>query len=143
MTLLATIFLTLGLAVSPPAAPDPADVDLLARLLYAECRGESADGQRMVAQCVLDRLSEGTWGDTLREVIHSEGQFAAPAQDIDEPEVFERLVSVAEAALMGGRYDETRTILYFRRTSSRGDWYAPYIGKVGNHAYYGERRPTP
>lgn len=108
-----------------------ADTELLARLLWSECRGEPYEGQLMVAQCVLDRLADGRWGSTLESVITAPNQFATPGS-LDE-----KLLEVAEAALGGERYDPTVQILYFQVSSSSRDWHAPYLGKVGNHAYYG------
>jgi spore germination cell wall hydrolase CwlJ-like protein len=106
------------------------DAELLARILYAECNGEPYEGQLMVAQCVIDRINSG-YGDTVAEVVYASGQFARPGRLTD------KLVEVAAAALNGERFSYTHRILYFRRTSSDNDWYAPLLGRIGNHAYYG------
>ena len=110
-----------------------ADVELLARLIYAEARGETREGQLLIAQCALDRLATGTWGNTLRKVIYAEGQFAALSRTNEE------CLEVARAALEGERYSDA-TILYFRVTRRTSDWYAPYIQHVGDHALYGYAR---
>ena len=110
-----------------------ADVELLARLIYAEARGEDRNGKLVVAQCAIDRLKTGEWGHTLRKVIYAEGQFAALGRTNEE------CLEVARAALEGERYSED-VVLYFRVTKRRTDWYAPYIQHVGDHALYGYAR---
>lgn len=53
------------------------DVDLLARLIYGEARGEGATGKAAVAHVALNRAAKpGWWGKTLREVILKPYQFS-------------------------------------------------------------------
>lgn len=113
---------------------DQQDAELLARLLYAECRGEPRGGWWLVAQCVMDRLEDGRWGKTVKEVITAKGQFAKPGLVTNE------LLEVARATLCGEKVFPHYRILYFRRTSSKSDWHASYLRHVGNHAAYGYKR---
>ena len=43
------------------------DVDILARTIYGEARGESEIGKRAVASVILNRYKSGKWfaGDTI------------------------------------------------------------------------------
>jgi len=114
------------------------DETLLARLIYAEARGESEAGKLLVAQCVMDRLRDGTWGDTLQEVITYPEQFAVSNTYNDE------CLDIARRVLGGERHNSNYNILFFRVTTSVKDWvgdsgelYAPYIGHEGEHAFYG------
>lgn len=108
------------------------DALLLARLLYAECRGEPREGRLGVAQCALDRLEDGRWGKTLKEVITARRQFAAPGL------LSEELLADAIAALTGERAFPDHRILYFRSKVSGGRaWFAPYVKHIGGHAFYG------
>ena len=52
---------------------------LLAKLIWLEARGESAEGQQAVAEVALNRLVSGNFGSTLHEVIYGEGQFRTPS----------------------------------------------------------------
>ena len=63
-------------AVAAPAeiVLDEAEVDLLARTIYAEARGLSVTEQAAVAWCVLNRVDAG-YG-TLTEVLTAPHQFA-------------------------------------------------------------------
>ena len=107
------------------------DVELMARVLYSECRGEPLEGMLMVGQVVIDRVSTGTWGDTIEKVIKSPGQFARPGILTDE------FYDIAESVLDGERFNENYVILYFRKTKSTANWHARYLGRVGKHSYYG------
>ena len=121
-------------AVPVTVSAQEGDAELLARLIYTEARGECRGGQLMVAQTVLDRLEDGRWGDSVYDVIRSPGQFAGPGRLTPE------LLEVAQSALDGERYSRSRRILFFRVSRCSGDWYAPFVGRIGGHAYYGHRR---
>lgn len=51
------------------------DKELIAKVLYAESRGESNEGQQAIVQVILNRVKSGIWGDTISEVINQQGQF--------------------------------------------------------------------
>jgi spore germination cell wall hydrolase CwlJ-like protein len=52
------------------------DIELIQRVVAAEARGESLQGQMAVAQTILDRSE--LWGMTPTEVVLQEGQYADP-----------------------------------------------------------------
>jgi N-acetylmuramoyl-L-alanine amidase len=54
---------------------DLEDIALLARLVFAEARGEPFEGQIAVAAVVLNRLEHPGFPDTVREVIYQPRQF--------------------------------------------------------------------
>lgn len=53
------------------------EIQLLARVIWVEARGESARGQQAVAEVILNRLVSGRYGNTLSNVIYGEGQFCS------------------------------------------------------------------
>ena len=129
------IFIALAIAfMSIPINARCADARLIANVLYAEARGESRDGQLMVAQTILDRLGDGRWGDTIYDVVHAPGQYVISRRSTEE------LLDVAQAALDGERYRHDYIILFFRISQHDRDWWAPLLGRVGVHAYYGYGR---
>ena len=109
------------------------DVRILARLIYSEARGEGRQGMLLVAQCVLDRLEAGRWGNSIRKVALSK-QFARQGALTDE------CYDIALEALKGERALPAYKVYYFKVTKSKRGWYADYIEHVGGHAVYGERR---
>jgi N-acetylmuramoyl-L-alanine amidase len=52
------------------------DIELIARLVNLEARGECFAGQRMVAEVVLNRCLHEAFPETVREVIFQSGQFS-------------------------------------------------------------------
>lgn len=66
---------------SPAVTPEPLytqrDVEMLAKVIWAEARGVTSDAEKAaVAWCALNRLDAGTYGETLEEVLTTPWQFA-------------------------------------------------------------------
>lgn len=55
------------------------DINLLARLIYSESRGESYKGQVAVGAVVLNRVKSGGFPNTVSEVIYQKNQFSVVA----------------------------------------------------------------
>lgn len=51
------------------------DLELLARIVYLEARGEPYEGQVAVAEVVLNRVLSELFPDTVAEVLYQTGQF--------------------------------------------------------------------
>ncbi len=67
---------------APPKGPDPA-VDVLARTIYGEARGEKLKGREAVASVVMNRVRKARrrngrhwWGGTVEEVCRKPWQFS-------------------------------------------------------------------
>ena len=74
-------------AVPPPIEADAAEiraeyeggaaVDMLAKILYREARGVVSDDEKAaVVWCVLNRVDDGRWPDTIAGVVTQRHQFA-------------------------------------------------------------------
>ena len=50
--------------------------EMLARLLYREANTESLECQMAVVSVVINRWQNGKWGNSVKEVINSPGQFS-------------------------------------------------------------------
>ena len=90
--------------VHPELQKEPPDgeAEMLARLVYSEARGVEATDrasakaqQAAVIWCVLNRVEDGSWGDTIEEVVTSPDQFA---WDPEAP-VADELLELAEDVL--------------------------------------------
>ena len=83
-------------------AAEPLDPDavLIAQTIYAESRGvDGTDHKAAVAWCILNRVDDPRWGDSIREVVTQRHQFA---WDADAPVTDELLALAAgRAAAMG------------------------------------------
>lgn len=58
----------------------PEEIDLLARIVWLEARGECAAGQQAVAEVVLNRIASSQFPDTLDAVIYQKGQFSTASR---------------------------------------------------------------
>lgn len=115
------------------------DVDLVARLVATEAGGEPFDGQKAVAQCVIDRAA--AFDMSISEVIYQKNQFATPyAGDMS---AFPRSRAAAEAVMLDGeRVFDTPVIFFYNPgTSDPGakSWLEtkPYIDTICCHVFRG------
>lgn len=53
------------------------DIDLIARLVCAEGKGEPFEGQQGIAEVILNRMAAGNFPGSAKGVIYAEGQFLA------------------------------------------------------------------
>lgn len=69
-----------------------ADVTALARMLYGEARGCTVDNQRKCVWCVLNRVDDARFPDTIIGVVSAPGQFYGYSPDFP---VWDNLYAVA------------------------------------------------
>jgi N-acetylmuramoyl-L-alanine amidase len=67
---------------------------LICRVMMSECPFEPAEGQRAVAQVILDRLQSDAFPDTVYEVLNQTNQFAGPSDADVLPEITEAVSAV-------------------------------------------------
>lgn len=112
------------------------DIMLLARLVYAEARGESYTGQVAVAAVVLNRVKSPSFPNTITGVIFQPGAFTAVSDGQFWLTPDATAIRAAEDALAG--WDPTGGALYYwnpARTTSRWIWSRPVIAVYGNHLF--------
>lgn len=67
------------MAINATVAQVNPDINLMAHMVQAESGGQCDDGQRLVIDCVLNRMESEYFPDTVSEVINAPGQFAVVA----------------------------------------------------------------
>ncbi len=111
--------------------------ELLAKLVYAEARGEPFEGQVAVAAVVLNRVRSRSFPDTVWDVIYEPRQFT-PLELGLLPKVVSGSSEEAVARALAGE-DPTGGALYFYNpsTSKAMDYWAtkPVIKRIGNHNF--------
>lgn len=112
------------------------ELELLARAVYSEARGESFKGEVAVAAVILNRVRHSIFPDTIEGVIFQPWQFTAvhDGQFWLEPEQHAYLA--AKAALQG--WDPTReAIYYYNPDTATSDWvyYRNVVIKIGDHYF--------
>jgi len=112
------------------------DLELLARIIYAEARGESFEGQVAVGAVVLNRVAHPDFPKTIREVIYQPGQFTAVRDRQIELKPNETAYRAALAALEG--YDPSNGALFYYNPKTATDpWIRTRseVKRIGNHKF--------
>lgn len=112
------------------------DVDLLARLISAESRGEPYEGQVAVGAVVLNRVNHASFPNSISEVIYQSGAFSCLDDgQFDEP-VAESSYRAAQDALSG--WDPSGGAIYYfnpNTATSSWIWSRPVILTIGKHMF--------
>lgn len=107
------------------------EMELLARCVQAEACNQDFDGRRMVADVILNRVSDPDFPDTIREVVLQDGQFEVVSNgriyDADpDDETLEAVRMELESVSWPG--------LFYFRTGRYSDYGTPWK-KVGDHYF--------
>lgn len=113
------------------------EMELLAKLVYSEARGESLEGKIAVAAVVINRVRSEAFPDTVWDVIYEPRQFTPVEQNILPNHVDEVSMRAARLALQGE--DPTDGALFFynpRKTKNSDFWKTrTVIKRIGNHNF--------
>ena len=112
-------------------------VELLARLINAEARGESYSGQVAVGAVIMNRVKSPLFPNTIAGVIYSPGQFSSVADgQINLPVEDESIIMAAQDAINGA--DPTSGAIYFynpSKTKSKWLFSLQTVTTIGKHVF--------
>ena len=114
------------------------DVQLLARAINGEARGEPYEGQVAVGAVILNRVRDSRFPNTIAGVIYQPGAFTAVSDGqinvpIDENST---VVKAARDALNG--WDPTDGAVYYfnpNTATNKWIWSRPLIKTIGKHRF--------
>ena len=126
----------LGINVSSTQQSTSGDLDLLARLISAEARGEPYAGQVAVGAVVLNRVESPAFPGSISGVIYQRGAFSC----IDDGQFWKPVVDSAYRAArdaMNGADPSGGALYYFNpaTATSKWIWSRPEITTIGNHRF--------
>ena len=102
---------------------------LLARVIWVEARGESAEGQQAVAEVVLNRLASDRFPNTLKSVIYAPDQFRS-VNFLDDATPEQAQFDALEHAIYGP-YILPENVVHFATYKTN-----PYVwGQIGGHIF--------
>jgi spore germination cell wall hydrolase CwlJ-like protein len=142
--------------VTPPPAPG-SPVDVLARTLWGEARGEAVAGKQAVASVVLNRVRRARerggrywWGASIEEVCRRPWQFSCWNESdpnraklekvgMDNP-AFRQCVRVASQAVAGTLDDATGGATHYHTAGIDPPWSRGRIpsATIGRHLFYND-----
>ncbi|MBR3929635.1 MAG: spore cortex-lytic enzyme [Clostridia bacterium] len=112
------------------------DHRLLAKLVYAEARGESYKGQVAVAAVTLNRVASSSFPNTLTGVVYQSGAYSCVSNGSINNTPDSTAIKAALEALNG--WDPTNGCLYYynpRLTNDKWIKSRPVITVIGNHNF--------
>lgn len=105
------------------------EVDLLARIIWLEARGECFDGQQAVAEVVFNRMLSGAFPDSLEDVIYQKGQFSTAA-NVDKATPGETQYLAIHTALTGTNVLPLEVVFFATSPENDNVW-----GTIGGHTF--------
>ena len=125
----------LGMSGGGTPAQDTS-VDLLARVISAEARGEPYSGQVAVGAVILNRVEHPSFPNTIAGVVYQPGAFTCMLDGQFNEPVAESAVRAARDAL-NGVDPSGGAIYYFNPATATSSWIwsRPLILQIGNHRF--------
>lgn len=112
------------------------DVQLLAKTISAEARGESYEGQVAVGAVILNRVESSSFPDTISGVVYQPGAFSAVRDMNWSQPVVASAQKAAQDAING--WDPSGGALYYynpAKTSNKWMRSRPVIKTIGSHLF--------
>lgn len=125
-----------ALGISAGNSQSSVDVNLLARLISAEARGEPYTGQVAVGAVVLNRMEHPSFPNTLSGVIYQAGAFTCITDGQFNEPVADSAYRAARDAING--WDPSGGAIYYFNpdtATSSWIWSRPLICKIGKHRF--------
>lgn len=126
----------IGLPTGSSGSGYQANVNLLARVISGEARGESYEGQVAIAAVVLNRVKHSSFPGTISGVIYQPGAFTAVTDGQINIAPSQSCYNAARDALNG--WDPTGgAIYYYNPQTATNNWIRtrPVIRQIGKHVF--------
>ncbi len=114
------------------------ELDLLARLIYFEARGECYEGQVAIGAVVMNRLKTSGFPNTIHDIIYQKNQFSPVGSSKWDDEItdYGTCYQAAIEALNGVDPTGGATFFYNPRIStSQWIFTRPVVKVIGNHNF--------
>ena len=121
---------------SGSTSSNSSDVNLLARLIYGEARGESYTGQVAVGAVVLNRVKSSSFPNTIAGVIYQSGAFDAVSDGQINMTPNSTAIKAAQDAMNG--WDPSYGAIYYFNPSTATNkwiWSRPMTVTIGKHRF--------
>lgn len=116
--------------------PASKDLDLIARCIYGEARGEPYEGQVAIGAVILNRVADSRFPNSVASVIYQPGAFDAVSDGQINLTPNDTAYRAARDALNG--WDPTYGCIYYYNpatATSKWIWSRPIVIKIGRHNF--------
>ena len=123
-------------SISSSSSSNSNNVNLLARLVYGEARGEPYTGQVAVAAVVLNRVKSSSFPNTIAGVIYQNGAFDVVKDGQINMSPNSTAIKAAQDALNG--WDPSYGAIYYFNPNTATNawiWSRPMTVTIGNHRF--------
>lgn len=114
------------------------DLQLMARAINGEARGEPYEGQVAVGAVILNRVKSSSFPNTIAGVIYEKGAFTAVSDgQINQPISKNSTVYKAARDAMNG-WDPTNGCIYYfnpNTATNKWIWSRPLVKVIGKHRF--------
>lgn len=130
--------LTLALLISPGLYSQNAEEMCLAKAIYYESRGQPIEGQKAVAQVVINRSEHPAFPNSMCGVIYQKAQFSFIGTKLSAPrgDQWALAKDIANTAISDGYAIPDFKALYFHATHVSPKWKRKRLAKIGSHIFY-------
>ena len=124
--------------ISYASTSNTSDIQLMARAINGEARGEPYTGQVAVGAVILNRVKDSRFPDSISGVIYQSGAFTAVADgQINAPIDEGSTVYKAAQDAMNG-WDPTGGCVYYfnpNTATNKWIWSRPHVITIGKHRF--------
>lgn len=124
--------------VSLAKSSNTSDIQLMARAINGEARGEPYEGQVAVGAVILNRVKDSRFPNSISGVIYQSGAFTAVADGQINAQISEgsTVYKAAQDAMNG--WDPTGGCVYYFNPSTATNkwiWSRPLVKTIGKHRF--------
>ncbi len=126
----------IGINASDGASSQTNDINLLARLISAEARGEPYSGQVAVGAVVLNRTKHPSFPHSISGVVYQKGAFTCLTDGQFYENVADSAYKAARDAING--WDPSGGAIYYfnpATATSAWIWSRPHLCTIGSHRF--------
>ena len=123
-------------SISSSSTSNSSNVNLLARLIYGEARGEPYTGQVAVGAVVMNRVKSSSFPNTISGVIYQSGAFDAVRDGQINLSPNSTAIKAAQDAING--WDPSYGAIYYFNPSTATNkwiWSRPMTVTIGKHRF--------
>jgi N-acetylmuramoyl-L-alanine amidase len=124
--------------VQAASSGSSSDIQLLARAINGEARGEPYEGQVAIGAVILNRVKDSRFPNTIAGVIYQSGAFTAVSDgQINQAMEDEATVMKAARDAMNGWDPTNGAVYYFNPATATNKWIwsRPLIKTIGKHRF--------
>ena len=124
--------------ISYAASSGTSDIQLMARAINGEARGEPYEGQVAVGAVIFNRVKDSKFPNSISGVIYQPGAFTAVSDgQINQPIKEESTVYKAAQDAKNG-WDPTGGCIYYfnpQTATNKWIWSRPHVKTIGKHRF--------